>query len=134
VTGSDFAPVGFGLASAAFWGAGDFCGGVVSKRTHVYGVIISSQIIGVILLAALALAFGETLPPIDHLVFGGAAGVAGAVGLIALYRALATGRMGVAAPISAVVSAALPVIVGALIEGVPGTLQLLGFGLTFVAV
>ena len=35
----------------------------------------------------------------------GAAGVIGALGLIALYRSLAEGHMGVAAPVSAVVAA-----------------------------
>lgn len=134
MTGSDFAPVAFGLASAAFWGAGDFCGGLASKRVHVYSVIITSQIIGVNLLIGLALAFGEKMPPPDHLLFGGVGGVAGAVGLIGLYRALATSRMGVAAPVAGVIGAALPMIVGAVTEGLPGAPQFIGFGLAFVAV
>ncbi len=134
MTGSDFAPVAFGLASAAFWGAGDFCGGLASKRVHVYSVIITSQIIGVILLIGLALAFSEVMPPPDHLLFGGVGGVAGAIGLIALYRALATSRMGLAAPVAGVIGAALPVIVGAVTEGWPSVPQFIGFGLAFVAV
>lgn len=134
MTGSDFAPVAFGLASAAFWGAGDFCGGLASKRVHVYSVIITSQIIGVILLIGLALAFGEAMPPRDHLLLGGVGGVAGAIGLIALYRALATTRMGVAAPVTGVIGAALPMVVGAVTEGLPGAPQFIGFGLAFAAV
>jgi len=55
----------------------------------------------------------------------------GAAGLISLYRAAATGRMGVAAPVSAVVGAGFPVMIGALTEGVPRTLQLIGFGVAF---
>lgn len=134
MTGSDVAPIAFGLASAACWGAGDFCGGLASKRTHVYSVIITSQIVGVSLLIGLALAFGEALPAPDQLALGGAAGFAGAIGLLALYQALATGRMGVAAPIAAIVGAALPVLVGFAIDGLPGGLQLIGFAVALLAV
>jgi drug/metabolite transporter (DMT)-like permease len=42
--------------------------------------------------------------------------------------------MGVAAPVSAVVAAAVPVIAGAFMEGLPGRPQLIGFGLAFAAV
>lgn len=134
MTGLDFAPVAFGLASAACWGAGDFCGGLATKRTHVYSVIITSQIIGVSLLIGLALLLGEKMPPIPFILWGGAGGIAGAVGLVALYRALAFGRMGVAAPVAGVVGAVVPVIVGATIEGLPGSTQLIGFGLALLAV
>ena len=54
--------------------------------------------------------------------------------MLALYRALAVGQMGVAAPVSAVVAAGVPVIAGSFIEGPPSTAQLIGFGLALVAV
>ncbi len=132
--GSDWLPVVYGLASAASWGMGDFCGGIASKRAHVFSVIISSQIVGAVLLIGLALALDERLPSFDRLLLGGVGGLAGAAGLIALYRALATGRMGVAAPVAGVVGAAFPVMVGAAIEGWPGTSQIVGFVLALVAV
>jgi uncharacterized membrane protein len=62
------------------------------------------------------------------------AGIFGAIGLIALYRALADSHMGVAAPVSAVVAAAVPVIFGTFLEGLPGIPQIAGFGLAFIAV
>lgn len=132
--GLEFTPVVFGLTSAVLWGAGDFCGGWATKRWHVYSVIISSQLIGVLLLVGLALAFGEAPPPPEHWLLGGLGGLAGALGLVALYRALAAGRMGVAAPVSGVVAAALPVLIGALLEGLPSAAQLAGFGLALIAV
>ncbi len=134
MTGLELAPIVFGLSSAVFWGAGDFCGGLATKRTQVYRVIISSQLVSLILLAILAIATQEPLLPFDQMLLAGAAGVIGAIGLIALYRALAVGQMGVAAPVSAVVAAGVPVIVGSFIEGPPSASQLLGFGLAFVAV
>jgi drug/metabolite transporter (DMT)-like permease len=131
---SDLAPIVFGLLSAASWGAGDFCGGLASKRTNVYSVIVTAQIGSVVLLFAAALIFAEKFPAIDHLVWGAIAGIAGAVGLVALYRALAIGRMGVAAPISAVVTAAVPVFAGFFLQGLPKTTQLIGFGFALIGV
>ncbi len=118
----------FGLLSAVTWGAGDFCGGLASKRSNVYSVVITSQAVGAALLLLLAFVFGETIPPLSDLGWGAGAGIAGAIGLLALYRGLASGRMGLVAPVSAVVAATLPVIAAALLEGLPGSLQLLGFG------
>jgi drug/metabolite transporter (DMT)-like permease len=131
---SDLAPIVFGLLSAASWGAGDFSGGLASKRSNVYSVIVTSQIIGAVLLFCSALVFAEKFPVIDHLVWGAIAGMAGAIGLVALYRALASGRMGVAAPISAVVTGAVPVFFGFFWQGLPKTLQLIGFGLALIGV
>jgi drug/metabolite transporter (DMT)-like permease len=132
--GFELAPLVFGLSAAVCWGAGDFCGGVATKATQVYRVIISSQLISLILLVILAVVTQEPLLPFDQLLLAGAAGIVGAIGMIALYRALAVGQMGVAAPVSAVVAAGVPVIAGSFIEGPPSVSQLIGFGLAFVAV
>ena len=123
-----------GLASAATWGAGDFCGGLASKRTGLYQVVIGSQLIGVVLLASLAVLIGEPIPPVINLIGCGLAGLLGVIGLLALYKALAIGRMGIAAPVSGVLSAAVPVLAGAYLEGWPTQLKLFGFGLALVGV
>jgi uncharacterized membrane protein len=134
MTGSEFTPIAFGLASAALWGAGDFWGGWTSKRQSVYSVIVSSQIIGLLLFVMLAFASGERVPPPDDLMLSALGGLAGGLGIIALYRALAEGRMGVAAPVSAVVAAALPVPVSYVLDGAPKAEQFIGFGLALIAV
>lgn len=134
MTGSEFAPIAFGLASAACWGAGDFCGGLATRRTHVYSVILASQVVGVVMLLGLALAFGEQVPTPTHLLWGGLGGLAGTLGLVAFYRALASGQMGVAAPVGGVIGAATPAILGAFLQGWPGTLRLIGFALALIAV
>ena len=134
MTGSEFAPVVFGLASAACWGAGDFCGGLATKRTHVYSVVIASQLVGVVMLIGLALAFAEKVPSPVHLLWGSLGGLAGTLGLIAFYSALASGRMGVAAPVAGVIGAAAPAILGAVLEGWPGTARAVGFVLALIAV
>lgn len=128
------AAIVFGLASAASWGAGDFSGGLASKRSNVAVVIVVSQLFGVILLAGLALLWQERVPAVGHLLYGALAGIAGAVGLVALYRGLARGRMGVVAPVTAVVAAALPVIFGFFSAGLPEPQRLLGFGFAFAGI
>lgn len=126
--------IGFGLTAASSWGAGDFCGGLASKRTHVYGVVILSQLVGLGLLIVLALLLAEPVPAHTDILWAGLAGLAGTVGLVALYHGLATGPMGVVAPVAAVTSVILPLIFGAFLEGIPAWSQLLGFGLALCAV
>jgi drug/metabolite transporter (DMT)-like permease len=126
--------IAFGLAAASSWGTGDFCGGLASKRTPVYGVVMLSQLLGLGFLVILALILSEPVPALPDMLWGGIAGLAGTVGLAALYRGLATGPMGVVAPIAAVVSVILPLFFGLFLEGVPAWSQLLGFGLALCAV
>jgi drug/metabolite transporter (DMT)-like permease len=123
-----------GLASAVSWGAGDFCGGVASKRVSSFAVVIGSQLVGAATMLALALATREPVPAASSLVWCGVAGLAGAAGLLALYRALAIGRMGVAAPVSGVLSAAIPVIAGTMFEGPPALVKQGGFVLALAGV
>lgn len=128
------AAVIFGLLSAGIWGAGDFCGGLATRRASVNSVVIASQLVGILLLTGLAFIFREPWPIATDLMWGALAGVAGNVGLLALYRGLATGRMGVVAPLSAVLSAALPVLVSVFFAGLPGWVTLIGFALALVGV
>jgi len=119
----------FGLASAASWGAGDFSGGLAARRADLYAVLLVSQTVGAVSLAVLAVARAEPGPSPSMLGWGSAAGLMGAVGIAALYRALAIGRMGMAAPVTALVAAALPVLFASFSEGLPSPMQFVGFGL-----
>ena len=103
--------VALGLLVAVTYGAADFLGGFASRRAPVTSVVVVSQLVGVPLLAVLAL-FSGGEPTIENVGLGAAAGVAGGLGLTALYRGLATGRMSVVAPVTAVGAAALPVLWG----------------------
>jgi drug/metabolite transporter (DMT)-like permease len=126
---SDLAAAALGLASAASWGAGDFAGGLASKKAPLLGVLALGQATGVSLIALLALLTGEGAPPAASLGWAVGAGLAGAVGLAALYRGLAVGRMAVVAPVSAVLCAALPVAFAAVTAGLPPAVKLGGFAL-----
>ncbi|GHO46124.1 EamA family transporter [Ktedonospora formicarum] len=124
----------FGLAASLCWGSGDFTGGLASRRANASTVVMGAYAIGFVLLLVLALLWREAFPSTQDLLWGGLSGLAGAIGLIAFYSALSLGRMGIVAPLSAVITAALPVLFGAITEGAPNLLQLGGFLLAIIAI
>jgi drug/metabolite transporter (DMT)-like permease len=134
MNGTEFGAVIFGLASAATWGVGDFSGGLATRRVSVLTVTLLSQVAGLILLALLALIWDENFPSLADVGWGGLAGLVGLVGLMALYRAMAIGQMGIAAPVAAVLSASLPVVVGAMTQGLPHLPRQLGFILAVIGI
>jgi drug/metabolite transporter (DMT)-like permease len=89
------------LLGAAFWGIGDFLGGVTSRRAHVLTVLAVSQAVGLVGVAVWTIASGDSRPALEDLWPAAGAGAAGAVGLASLYRGMAVGAMGIVAPISA---------------------------------
>jgi drug/metabolite transporter (DMT)-like permease len=132
--GGGAASVVLGLASAVAWGAGDFAGGLTSRRAPVFGVVIGSQLTGLVVALGLAIARGELVPRPADLSWGIAAGVTGSIGITALYRGLAGGRMAVVALLAGVTAAALPVLVGAILQGAPGPVRSGGILLGLLAV
>jgi drug/metabolite transporter (DMT)-like permease len=101
------------LGSAAVYGAGDFFGGSASRRSSTLGVLLVSLPTGLLLLLPFAFAFGGTLSW-SSLSWGFAAGLAGGIGLVVFYNALAAGPMTVVAPISGLIAAVVPVMAGVL--------------------
>lgn len=116
------------LVSAALWGTADFGGGLLSRRLRALAVAGWSQAAaGVALLVAVVI----VRPGADDgrwLGWGIAAGIAGALGLMCFYHALATGTMGVVSPIAAL-GALVPVLVGIAGGERPSAVQLAGMGL-----
>lgn len=124
----------FGLASALVWGTGDFFGGLASKKNNAVKVVLVSQFFGGCFLFLFALLFREAFVTGWPLVFGALAGMSGAIALLAFYSGLSSGQMAVFAPLTAVITAIIPILVSAITEGRPGNLQLLGFALAVLAV
>ena len=111
--------------SALVWGSADYSGGRATQRGTALTVTVMSQLLGVPVLVGCALLLPGTFHPAD-LLWGAAAGVAGLVGIVLLYRSLATGAMAVAAPITAVTCALVPMTVGLLTQALPSTVALVG--------
>src|SRR5689334_9648497 len=92
------------LASAAVWGAGDFGGGIASRRTNSYTVVIIADAIGILFGLLLAALTRDPFPATRVVVLSSIAGLSGVIGLVSLYRALAIGTMGINAPVAAVLT------------------------------
>jgi drug/metabolite transporter (DMT)-like permease len=121
------------LLGAMSWGTGDFFGGLASRRAHVLTVLVVSQAVGLVGVAAWALASGDAPPGIGDMLPAAGAGAAGAAGLAALYRGMAIGAMGIVAPISAV-SPAVPLGVDLLRGDAPGGIQWAGIATALAGV
>jgi len=124
----------FGISSALSWGAGDFAGGLASRRIGAYRAVLYADFIGLVALLLVVAIVREVVPPLASLLFAGLAGMLGSLGLLILYYALAHGQMSIAAPVSALMAAALPVGIGALTQGLPTPVQFGGFGLALTAI
>ena len=123
-----------GLAAALTYGAADFFGGLATRKTRVYTVVLISQLFGSILLIGLFPFFSGSGPTAEALWWGGWSGLAGAAGVTFFYQALAMGRMSVIAPITAVEAASVPVIFGLVTAERPSGLALAGVACALVAV
>jgi drug/metabolite transporter (DMT)-like permease len=124
----------FGLASALTWGSGDLSGGVASRRSNQYRVLYMTALMGVLILAALALLRSEPVPQGMDFALAASAGICGAFGIIALYLGLSLGNAAIVMPTSAVVSVITPVIFSFFTEGLPGVLTIVGFVLAIAGV
>jgi drug/metabolite transporter (DMT)-like permease len=116
------------LAGALSWGVGDFFGGLSSRRLHVLTVLSLSQAVGLAGVLLWVLATRDEFPGVGQLAPAAAAGLAGAIGLAALYRGMALGAMGIVAPISAA-SPVVPLVVDATKGVVPSGAQCAGIAL-----
>lgn len=124
----------FGFTSSMTWGAGDFAGGIATKQLRARLVVLLAHCVGLVLFVLCALLFGEVIPTTNELLIGAIAGVIGMVGLLAFYKALAIGRMGIASPLAALVSTLLPIIIAFFQIGLPATITLIGMVVALVAI
>src|SRR3954454_3228701 len=114
-----------GALAAVAWGSGDFLGGLASRRADAVTVVLTTEVVGLVLLLVLAVPSGGD-PTANDLLYGAGAGIFGVSGLVLLYRGLVAGRASVVAPVSAVGAAVLQVTWGLARGEDPGGLALVG--------
>lgn len=124
----------FALGAFLSWGISDFVGGYTARRFNSFYLAAIGHFSGTALMVGLAVANHEAVPSLTHLRWAFAAGVCGGVALALFYRALSQGNMGLAAPVSAVLGAAVPVAFGIFTEGLPKALPIAGFGFALVGI
>ena len=121
-----------GVLVAASFGSGDFLGGRASRRAPTLTVLMVAQataVLGAIVVCLLV----SARVGVHDIVFGALAGSINIVGIGLLYQGLAVGRMGVVAPVTALVSAVLPVAWGVANGERPSWVVVFGVVLAVVA-
>lgn len=124
----------YGIASALSWGSGDFAGGLASRKLGAYRAVFWADLLGLLIILPVAAIYRESFPAMDVLVNSAVGGALGSVGLLVLYYSLTIGKMSIAAPVSALFAALLPVVVGLFTQGLPSVPQFGGFGFALAAV
>lgn len=121
-------------AGAALFGSGDFLGGLASRKCPALAVSAVMYTVGAAIFVPLLFAMRpQTVGTLDF-AWGASSGVFGTIGVLALYAALATGRMSVVAPLTAGLSGAGPAAFDLLSGTRVGMTSLAGIGLALVAV
>ncbi|MCL6738172.1 EamA family transporter [Streptomyces neyagawaensis] len=123
----------FALATSLLWGLADFGGGLLSRRVPPLTVVVVSQTVAAGVLGAIVVATGGWSEAGPRLWFAVAAGVVGPVAMLAFYKALALGPMGVVSPLGSL-SVAVPVGIGLFLGERPGLPQIAGILVAIVGV
>ena len=119
--------------TSLLFGCSDFLGGLASRRDSAFAVTANAHLIGLAIMAVAVVVFPSPFGVAD-LAWGAAAGVAGGIGVTALYGALAVGRMGVVAPLTAALSGSLPALYDLLRGTALRPLSLVGLAIALVAI
>ncbi len=126
-------PILLGLLAGLTWGAADFAGGLATRRASPGHVVLIAHGLSLLLLGA----FSLRLPVVfDPWAVGIAllSGIAGGIGLMLFYEALALGAMGLSAAVAGLLTAVLPVVLAVRKEGLPTPLQVAGFAVAAAAI
>ena len=120
--------------AALCWGSSDFSGGYASKRSDAFLVTMLSHAGGFALMLTLALSTHAAYPSPSSRNWALAAGMLGGTALAIFYRTLASGDMGITAPVAAVLGAALPAAFAMITQGLPGSAAIAGFVLAGIGI
>jgi drug/metabolite transporter (DMT)-like permease len=126
-TAPQYASAAYGLAAVMAWGTSDFLGGYATRRANAFLFTTVVNIGGLLVVGTLAAAGHAAFPSLRAAMWVLAGGVAGGAALAIFYRALSSGRMGLTAPVAAVLGAAIPTFFSMFTEGLPSNISILGF-------
>ena len=131
---SNDAPIGLCLCTILTWGSSNFLGGYASRRANPFVLSAVSHLAALAFMILVASAMHVPFPSRHALLWAFGAGLAGGLALAILYGSLSSGRMGLAAPVVAVLSSGIPAVVTMVREGSPGATRLIGFALAILGV
>jgi drug/metabolite transporter (DMT)-like permease len=123
-----------GISTALCWGTADFIGGSASRRAGAYGMTFGLVACGLLFLLPAVLIVQEAPLSWHGWLWSMLAGSFDSVGILLLYMSMTSGRLSLAAPVSALTTAALPVVYGMVTLGIPEPPVIAGLILALVSV
>lgn len=124
---AEFVPTSLSLTAVFAWGTSDFLGGYAARRANAFLLTTIAHVGGLTLMLVLASATHAQFPSQSSIFWAFAGGMSGGGALAIFYRALASGRMGLTAPVAAVLGAAIPTMFGMITQGLPAAVHIAGF-------
>jgi drug/metabolite transporter (DMT)-like permease len=129
-----FAPVVYSGTAVVLWGTSDFAGGYGARRANAFVLTAFSHVCAFALMLSIALTQHGMFPSRASIFWAVLAGAVGGFSLAVFYGALASGQMGLTAPISALIGAAIPTLADIAMEGAPSRWTIAGFVLAIFAI
>jgi drug/metabolite transporter (DMT)-like permease len=127
-------PAVYSVTAVFLWGASDFAGGYGSRRANAFVLTAFSHVCALVLMFGIAIASQGEFPSRLSILWAMAAGALGGFSLAIFYRALASGQMGLTAPVAALLGAAIPTLADIAMEGAPTRWTIAGFVLAILAI
>ena len=132
-SGAQLAPVVCSVAAVFLWGVSDFAGGYGARRANTFVLTAFSHVCAFAVMLPVAMTLHGPFPNRASIFWAVLAGALGGFSIAIFYRALAAGHMGLAAPVGALLGAAIPTLVDIALEGAPSRWSILGFALAILA-
>ena len=127
-------PAAYSIGAVFIWGVADFAGGYGSRRANAFVLTAFSHACAFVWMLVIAFSQHGPFPDRASILWAIAAGAVGGFSLAIFYRALASGQMGLTAPIAALLGAAIPTLFDIALEGAPSRWSIAGFGLAIIAI
>src|ERR1700722_3669262 len=134
VSPTSFPPAVLSVGAVFLWGLSDFAGGYGSRRSNAFVLTAFSHLCAFALMFCVAVTQHGVFPSRASILWALAAGSIGGFSLAIFYRALASGQMGLTAPIAALLGAAIPTMADIALEGAPSRRSIAGFALAIFAI
>lgn len=122
-----------GLLVSVTFGAGDFLGGLASRRADPWTVVLGNQVVGLLPAVLYLVLLFDEMPTSRDVALSAGGGLAGVCGLGLLFHGLSIGRMAVVAPVSAGTGGSIPILWGLANGERPGAPAYVGIALTMTA-
>jgi drug/metabolite transporter (DMT)-like permease len=122
-----------GLLAALFYGVADFGGGLASRAYNSVTVLLYAYPVGAVLMAVMLPLFPGSCDG-RVLLFGTLGGAAGLLGVSIMYQLMVVAPMNIISPVTSVLAAIVPVLVGVLTGDRPAAAAWCGIVIGLVAV